>query len=321
VALAAACAFRIACGGTSAGPRSSREAGADAPTGAHAPANATHVFVIAMENQDAEGIYGNSDDAPYINGTLIPRYAHAVAFVDELPSLPSEPHYLWMEAGTNAFADRTFLTDADPSASNSTSSHDHLVAQIAAAGGGLDWMSYQEGIGAATGACPIESAGFYRPRHNPFVFFHDVAGDPPSKDNASCAAHHRELGALAADFAKGDVASYAFISPNLCNDMHGASGCPNSNRTRAGDDWLAANLPRLIDFVEGHGGVIFIAWEEGNHTATLPFIAVGPHVKRGYAGAVPYTHGSLLKTIEQMLGLPILTTVAGVSDLGDLFAP
>ena len=101
--------------------------------------------------------------------------------------------------------------------------------------------------------------------------------------------------------------------------MHGATGCPNSNRTRAGDDWLAANLPALIDFVDTNGGVIFVTWEEGNHTATVPFIAVGPGVKRGYAGA--YTHGSLLKTVETLLGLPILPAVAGATDLSDLFAP
>jgi hypothetical protein len=279
------------------------------------------VFVIALENQDAGNIYGNADDAPYINGTLIPRYARATAFSDELSALPSEPHYLWMEAGTNAFADHTFTTDDPPSAQNSTASHDHLVAQIAAAGGGLDWISYQQGIGAATGACPIQAAGFYRPRHNPFVFFQDVAGDPPSKDNPICAAHHRELAALAADLASGNVARYVFITPDLCHDMHGASGCPNSNRTRAGDDWLAANLPPLIDFVEKHAGVVFITWEEGDQTSTLPFIAVGPGVKRGYAGAVPYNHGSLLKTVEEILGLPMLATVAAVNDLGDLFAP
>jgi hypothetical protein len=29
----------------------------------------------------------------------------------------------------------------------------------------------------------------------------------------------------------------------------------------------------------------------------------------------------MLKTIEQILGLPIMATVAGASDLGDLFAP
>jgi hypothetical protein len=329
MAIVVAGALRIACGGTNEGPgsgveaRANRPAGVDgAAPGAAAPQDRpVPVFIVAMENQDADRIYGNVGDAPYINGTLIPRYAHATAFSDELPELPSEPHYVWMEAGTNVFADHTFTTDDRPSASNSTASRDHLVAQIAAAGGGLDWMSYQEGISAATGACPLEGAGFYRPRHNPFVFFQDVSGDPPAKDNPTCAAHHRDIATLAADLASGDVATYSFISPDLCHDMHGATGCPDSNRTRAGDDWLAANLPPLIDFVNAHGGVIFVTWEEGNHTSTLPFIAVGPDVKPGYAGAVAYSHSSLLKTIEKLLGLPVLATVAAANDLSDLFAP
>src|SRR6266545_7507880 len=33
------------------------------------------VFVVAMENHDADAIIGNTDDAPYINGTLVPSYA------------------------------------------------------------------------------------------------------------------------------------------------------------------------------------------------------------------------------------------------------
>jgi hypothetical protein len=330
--------LRIACGGTATDPALTASPSADAaardgaaPTdaagGARDPAagngsKTEHVFVIAIENQDAARIYGDLANAPYINGTLIPKYAHTTAFADELPGLPSEPHYLWMEAGTNTFADRTFTTDDSPSAHNSTASRDHLVAQIAAAGGGLDWMAYQEGIDpTTTGACPLAGAGFYRPRHNPFVFFQDVAGNPPSQDAPVCAAHHRDLTALASDLASGGVASYAFISPDLCHDMHGATGCPDSNRTRAGDQWLAANLPPLIDFVNAKGGVIFITWEEGDHTDTLPFIAVGPRVKQGYAGAVPYTHSSLLKTVEELLGLPILPAVAGANDLSDLFAP
>src|SRR6185369_9316505 len=54
------------------------------------------VFVVTMENHDANQIYGNTTDAPYINNTLIPQYAHATNFNDELPSLVSEPHYVWM---------------------------------------------------------------------------------------------------------------------------------------------------------------------------------------------------------------------------------
>jgi hypothetical protein len=182
-------------------------------------------------------------------------------------------------------------------------------------------MSYQEGIGGKTGACPIESSGFYHPRHNPFVFFKDVAGDPPSQDAPICVAHHRDLSALAADLASGDVAAYNFITPDFCHDMHGARGCPNPNQIRSGDDWLAQHLPPLIDFVETQGGVIFITWDEGDDTNTIPFLAIGPDVKPGHASAVPYTHSSLLKTVELLLGLPILPAVAGANDLGDLFLP
>jgi len=61
-----------------------------------------HVFVIAMENHAASSIYGNTTSAPYIQ-TLVASYGHATNFIDKLPTLPSEPHYVWMEAGTNAF--------------------------------------------------------------------------------------------------------------------------------------------------------------------------------------------------------------------------
>src|SRR5512138_2085963 len=59
-----------------------------------------HVFVIAMENHDASQIYGNTTNAPYINGTLMPAFARATSFGDPLAlSIPSEPHYVFMEAG------------------------------------------------------------------------------------------------------------------------------------------------------------------------------------------------------------------------------
>lgn len=322
VALAcAACVVLGHCGGSKPGNGIPATAGAGGPVGPDGDA-IPYIFVVAMENQDADRIYGNFDDAPYINGTLIPRYAHATAFADPLPKAPSEPHYLWLEAGTNAFADHTFTTNDNPSATNSTASRDHLTAQIAAAAdAAIDWMSYQEGINGTTGRCPIASDGLYRPRHNPFVFFRDVIGDPPSKDTADCAAHHRDLGGLAADLTSGDVAAYNFVTPNLCHDMHGDSACSTTNRIRGGDDWLSQNVPALITFVDAKGGIIFIVWEEGADTTTLPFVAVGPDVKPGYAGGVSYTHTSLLKTVEELLGLPILPAVAGANDLADLFAP
>jgi hypothetical protein len=279
-----------------------------------------HVFIIALENQDAADIYGNTADAPYINRTLLSIGARATGFHDELPlPLPSEPHYLWMEAGTNVFGDHTFTMNFDPSTSNSTSSTAHLVTQIAASSRGWTWRSYQEGLDETTGACPIHSSGLYAAKHDPFVFFQDVAGSPPSETNAGCAAHHRAYAAFAGDLAKGEVATYTFVTPNLCNDMHGAATCPSSNMVASGDAWLSAELPQIIRYVDGHGGVIFVTWDEGRATAAMPLIALGPTVKAGYSGGVAYDHGSLVRTVEELLGLPLLATVADDNSLADLF--
>jgi hypothetical protein len=281
-----------------------------------------HVFVIAMENHDKDQIVGNTDDAPYLNDTLIAKYASASSFIDQLPLVtPSEPHYVWMEAGTNEFDDHVFDSDAPPSASNSTASREHLVTQIRDAEHDLSWLSYQEGLSEETGACPIEASDHYAPKHDPFVFFQDVAGSLPSKTNEYCAAHHRPLEALAHDIETGDVASYNFIVPDQCHDMHGQWGCFAPNELRAGDAWLEDHLPALIRFVMDNSGVIFIVWDEGDQTATMPFVAVGPGVKPGYVSPVEFTHSSLLKSVELILGLQVLDSVAEANDFADLFEP
>ena len=278
-----------------------------------------HVFVVAMENADAATVY-DSASWSYLDHHLLPQAARALAFQDQLPvGAPSEPHYIWMEAGTDAFADHTFTTDDPPSAANSTGDSNHLVTQLAQADNGADWTSYQEGLDAATGACPLTDDGFYRPRHNPFVFFRDVVGMPPSTLAPACAAHHRPLSALAADLAAGSVNAYNFITPNLCHDGHGATGCPDSNLAQAADRWLSETLPSLIAFANANEGVIFLVWDQGARSGQLPFIAVGPHVKAGYAGSVGYSHSSLLKSLEEILGVAILPPVSAANDFSDLF--
>ena len=206
---------------------------------------------------------------------MLPTGARATSFIDELPvGSPSEPHYVWMEAGTNVFADRTFTTDSAPSASNSTASTAHLATQIVAAG--LSWTAYQEGIDATTGSCPIAGSGFYAPKHDPFVFFRDVAGSPPAKTTRLARRTSRTCRPWLAISRPARSPNYVFITPNLCHDMHGASGCPDSNWIRAGDTWLGENLPPILSFAEAHAGVVFVLWDEGDATGHLPFVALGP---------------------------------------------
>ena len=278
-----------------------------------------HVFVIAMENHGASSIYGNMASAPYINTTLLPSYGRATSFVDKLPTLPSEPHYVWMEAGTNAFSDHTFTTDNNPSSTNSTASTKHLTAQIKTAGS--SWMSYQEGINSTTGTCPIKGSGNYAPKHDPFVFFRDVSGATPSKTNAYCTAHHKALTKLAGDLANDTVAAYNFITPNLCHDMHSNSCAGSSDPIKQGDDWLAANVPAIIDYVNAHDGVLWIVWDEPEgSTGTIPLIVVGPHVRANHASTITYSHGSLVRSVEEILELPTLSAVSNANDFNDFFA-
>jgi len=295
----------------------------DAPGGSidaavDAPAKIRTVFVIPLENKADTAIYGNTADAPYING-LFATSNHATNFRDELPSLDSEPHYVWMEAGTNVFSDHTFSNDDDASAANSTSHTEHLVTQLSAAG--VPWMAYQEGITA--GKCPLATTGNYAPKHDPFVFFQDVVGSPPSVNNAGCIAHHKPYSQFATDLAAG-MTGYVFITPDICNDMHGGLFCPSglgsSANIKAGDTWLSNELPRIIEYAKTHDAVIFLTWDEGSATNLIPFLALGTKVKPG-TSATMYTHSSLLKTTEEILGVPVLASVTSANDFADMFEP
>lgn len=295
----------------------------DGNAGGDAGTTTGTIFVIPMENESASAIYGDTTNAPYINNTLVPMAAYATMFKDELPSnIPSEPHYIWIEAGTNSFSDVTFTTDNDPSASNSTSSTAHLVTQLKTAS--IAWTSYQEGITAGT--CPVKSISgtFYAAKHDPFVFFQDVSGSPPSASNTDCAAHHKPYSAFAADLAAGTLPPYVYITPDLCHDMHGNSGCPSGTNVnmniKAGDTWLSQELPAILAYANAHDGVVYIVWDEGSTNQLMPFLALGPHVKTG-ASATLYNHSSLLESMEEQLGVPVLATAASANDFAGMFQP
>jgi hypothetical protein len=296
-------------GGDGANGSGQHDAGRDG----NPPPPGRTVFVIVMENESSSAIY-NSAAAPYINTTIKPESAWATMFMDELPSaIPSEPHYVWMEAGTNALPDYTFTGDGDATAGNSTTSTLHLATQLKTAG--LEWRSYQEGLPAA---CPISSSGFYAAKHDPFVFFTDISGSPPSASNTYCGAHHKAYTSFAGDLAGGTMPAYVFITPNLCNDMHGAIGCPSGSDITRGDTWLSNELPRIVTYAMAHNSIIYVIWDEGSTNQTIPFFAIGPHVKTGMTPVV-YSHSALLKSVEEQLGVPVLATVSASPDFATLF--
>ncbi len=218
-----------------------------------------------------------------------------------------------MESGSN----QDVWNDDDPNADN-VSSADHLSAQLDAAG--RSWRSYQED--APSGICPIESYALYGPKHNPFLYFADVSGSPPSTSAAHCIDHMAPYTQLSSDLAAGTVAEYNFITPNQCNDMHNDSGCATDSQVKNGDDWLAVAVPEILASAAwADGGVLFITWDESEGGEyPIGMIVLSPLAKGGgYIGHAAYYHSSLLASVEDIFGLPRLGDAAVQDNLADLF--
>lgn len=256
-----------------------------------------HVVVIVMENKECDSVIGDAD-APYMNG-LARRYAFASGYYGIRH--PSLPNYLALIGGS------TFGIT-----SNCTSCHvdaRNLVDQLEAAG--ISWKAYMEGLPAPcfTGA----SSGLYAKKHNPFLYFDDILDNP-----ARC-AKVVPLSQLDRDLAAGKLPRFAFITPDLCHDTHNSHECD----VREGDRFLAGLVPRILPAL-GRNGILVVTYDEGKSDAGCCGVASGGHIatiiagpgaRRGVAVRGPFTHYSLLATIEKAWHLPRLRNARGARDL------
>jgi hypothetical protein len=251
----------------------------------------SHVVVVVMENEEQSSVIGNPA-APYANG-LARRYGLATqSFAITHPSLPN---YLALTSGSTQGISSD-CTDCHVGAPN-------IVDQMEAAG--ISWKAYLED---QPGACfRGASAGGYAKKHNPFIYYDDIARAPRRCRNLVGFA------ALAADLRNGRLPSYAWITPNLCDDGHdcGVAG---------GDRFLAGAVPSLLRELGPHG-FLLLTWDEGSsgkgccggaaRGGRIATIVIGPDVRRGAREGRAVDHYGVLGTIEEALGLPPL---AGAGD-------
>jgi phospholipase C len=273
-----------------------------------------------MENHNWSSIKGSSS-APYINNTLLPVSSYATQFYNPPNNHPSEPNYVWLNAGSNNCGDRTFTNDNDPSSSNSTATTQHLATYLKNAG--VSWKTYQENISGTV--CPLSSSGQYAAKHNPFVFFQDSTGNNNASD-PYCIAHNRPYTELATDLTNNTVSRYSFITPNLCDDMHD-SCAPISNSIKQGDTWLSTEVPKILaSSAYQNNGALFVTWDEaGSGDGPIGMIVLSPLAKGGgYNNAIHYDHSSTVRTFQEIfqVGPPanaFLRNAATATDLSDLF--
>jgi hypothetical protein len=242
----------------------------------------SHVVVIVMENKEYGDVIG-SPDAPYING-LARRYGVATASYGVRH--PSLPDYLALTSGST-HGIGSDCTDCHVSGES-------IVDQLARAR--LSWKAYMEDLPRPcfSGA----AAGGYAKKHDPFMYYDAVAGDP-----RRC-GHVVGLERLSADLRDGRLPTYSFVSPNPCDDTH---DCP----VGTGDRFVAHLVPTLLRAV-GPQGYVVLTWDEGtsdrgccggSQGGRIPTIVAGRLVRRGARARDAVDHYGVLRTIEDTLGL------------------
>src|SRR5579884_652362 len=194
-----------------------------------------HVFVIMMENTS----YSDLLDPANPNTTFIQSLAqkHGLATHYYGVTHPSLPNYVATITGSNWGSNSDDVAQADDGYFNHLSLTDQLN------GAGISWKGYMESMPSAGytgdfGACttktgspdPTCTAGgdtgsaLYVRKHNPFMLLPDVFNDPQQAGKVV------PLTQLTADLNSHRAPQFVWISPNICNDMHGgAPQCPYAN--------------------------------------------------------------------------------------------
>jgi hypothetical protein len=249
----------------------------------------THIAVIVMENEEYGDVIG-SPSAPYIN-----RLANSYALARGMYAIshPSLPNYLALTGGST-FGISSDCTDCSIRATS-------IVDQLNRAH--ISWKAYMEGLPHPCFGGP--DAGSYAKKHDPFVYYTRVAGNPASCDRVV------PFNRLGDDERGGALPRFVWITPNLCHDMHDCG-------VATGDRFLAGLVPSLLSALGPHG-LLILTWDEGSSDSGCCRLASGGHVvtilaggaaRRGARLATAADHYSVLQTIEDLLGLPRLRGAA-----------
>ncbi len=292
--------------------------------GAVAPRAFDHVWIYVLENTTYDEVTAQS--MPYFSSLAGVHLTKMYGVAHQ-----SLGNYIAMASGHAPNA----ATKADCLQYNclyDIGEDENIADQLEAAG--LTWKAYMDGM-AKPCATPKEGAldaylVGYATRHNPFMYYRGIVDD-----TSRCAAHVRPFPDLAKDQAAGNVANYNFIAPDTCHDGHDDSkaGCKLTDA----DNWLRQQLPAVLaSTAYRDGGAVFVTFDEaesadtssccggigGGHIATA---VMSPMLRTPAASAAdaPYSHYSLLRTVEDDFGLSCLRRACDAStrSMMGLFRP
>jgi phosphatidylinositol-3-phosphatase len=252
-----------------------------------------HVVWILMENHSFGQIV-DSPSAAFINGLItdcgLATNYHNITHV-------SLPNYIGAVTGLALPDLLKFDLDCSPSATCSTDANS-IFAQVPS------WKGYMDSM-----VTNCQTTGFvgYAVRHNPPPYLTSLPG---------CSTFDVPYTDLQTDLDNDTLPAFAFVTPNTAHDMHDG---PNPTAIQNGDNWLSTELPKILNSAAYQAGrtAVFVTFDEGaggsigedcaanpaDESCHVATIVVSPSTPHGTVSDRLFTHYSLLKTTERLLGL------------------
>jgi hypothetical protein len=232
-----------------------------------------------MEENHAYNEIIGSSSAPYINNLAGQGALMTNSFAIEHPS---EPNYLDIFSGSNQGI--TYDGYDNPGAFP-----------------GPDLAGEAIGAGLSFGAYIEDYPGGYDHDHAPWDLFSDV----PSSTEKDYASN------WPTDYTT--LPTISIVTPNLTDDMHDGT-------IRQGDTWLQNNIDSYAQWAKTHNSLLIVQWDEddGTESNQVATIFVGQMVNPGTYGE-SINHFNVLRTIEDMYGLPYAGQSASVNPISDIW--
>jgi hypothetical protein len=274
--------------------RTIRRSNVERPTQLQAT-QVNHVFWIWFENREITAV----TTPTFVN--FASTYANFTNFFGI--SHPSQPNYVDADSGSNqAITDDSYHTIT-------ANGNDNLAKQLAAAG--KSWRAYMQSYPG--GCSDIQNtttatsdgpgaAGTYFRKHNHVISFESIRLDPIQCANIQPLANF------------DPSVNFAFISPNMINDMHDGT-------TAEGDAFLAAFLPSITGSADWAHTLVIITFDEGttnNGGGGNIYTAAGAPWLSNKTVSATYNHFSMLRTVEQIFGLSFLGSAATATTINEI---
>lgn len=233
------------------------------------------VMIIVLENESR----GSALSQPFF-GQLARNGAYFSNFWGV--ARPSQPNYIAMTSGNiHGVVTNNSVNLPVP----------NIVDLLEAKG--KTWKAYADSY---PGNCFLEArSGAYVRKHNPFVSYVNIQNNP-----ARCA---RIVPAteLQKDIETDNLPNYSFFVPDLNNDGHDTG-------VEYADQFLAKTFgPLILDSRFMKDLLLIVTFDEGGwFTQNIDTVFYGKNVRPGVKSNARYDHYSLLRTIEDGMGLGTL---------------